>query len=443
MSADVQWLDLWEKPASRNKKDHIDTKKSNYQTLIKHLKTPPKKMLEIGCGMAREAEWFHKEHKTQLWLLDGDKESNGGKKERYYQYGESNDFAFYNTVENLKKSWTDRQMNFRFVDANKIDIPRNTKFDMICSFKACGFHFPVSDYLQLITKHSDEDTRIILDIRRDHYTEHMKYLEEVEIIEHGSKHNLVEVKVKDRPKTKKKPVKAKPVTPKVTKPKAQPKPKVVSVAPPKPKQPIVLASCNQEYYDLYGASFEASLKKLDQPYHIHHCEAPPSDWVDAKPGHIIGMDKTWYACSRYYILPEMIEEHGGVFVSDIDVIFTQPVPFPKKEPIGRVKTSPKNFRSEWEQRGMHVMAGFFYCSDVDIAKQIRDRIDALPKRWFVDQVAIREVMLENNDKLRGNVVSFNRPPTKLKDMTNQDFAVVPRGRDKLDQHKKILRDQLL
>ena len=422
MSAEIEWLDLWEKPASRNKKDHIVTKKTNYQTLIKHLDTPPKKMLEIGCGMAREAEWFHKEHGTQLWLLDGDKDDNDNKKERYYHYGESNDFAFYNTIDNLKKSWTQRQMNFRFVDANNIDIPRNTKFDFICSFKACGFHFPVSDYLQLITKHSDEDTRIILDIRRDHYTEHMKYLEEVEIIEHGSKHNLVEVKVKDRPKTKKKPVKAK-------KPKAQPK--VVPVAPPKLKQPIVLASCNQEYYDLYGASFEESLKKLDQPYHIEMVKDNPWD------------DTSYYACKRYLILPEMIEEHGGVFVSDIDVIFTRPVPFPKTEPIGRVKTSPKNFRSEWEQRGMHLMAGFFYCSDVDIAKQIRDKIDALPKRWFVDQVAIREVMLENNEKLRGNVFSFNRPPTKLKDMTNQDFAVVPRGRDKLEQHQRILRDQLL
>lgn len=433
MSAEIEWLDLWEKPASKNKKDHIVTKKNNYQTLIKYLDTPPKKMLEIGCGMAREAEWFHKEHGTELWLLDGDKQTNFGKKERYYHYGDSEDFAFYNTIENLKKSYTERQMTFRFVDVNNIDIPRNTKFDFICSFKACGFHFPVSEYLKLITKHSDEDTRIILDIRRDHYTEHMKYLEEVEIIEHGRKHNLVEVKIKDRPKVKKKPVKKakpKPVTPKV-------------VTPPKPTQPIVLASCNQEYYDLYGASFEKSLEKLDQPYHIHHCQEPPSDWVDAKPGHIIGMEKTWYACSRYYVLPEMIEEHGGVFVSDIDVIFTQAIPFPKKEPIGRVKTSPKQFRSEWEQRGMHVMAGFFYCSDIDIATQIKNKISELPKRWFVDQVAIHEVMMENRDKLKGNVASFQRPPTKVKDMTDQDFAIVPRGRDKLDQHKKILKEKLL
>jgi hypothetical protein len=195
------------------------------------------------------------------------------------------------------------------------------------------------------------------------------------------------------------------------------------------KNKIVLASCDQKYYDLYGATFEKSLKKLDQPYHIEICDpTPPSDWVDAKPGHIIGMNKTWYACKRYLILPEMIEEHGGVFVADIDAVFFKPIPFPKQA-IGRVKTSPKSFRSEWEQKGMHVMAGHFYCQDVDIAVQIRDKILELPKRWFVDQVAIHEVMMSNKDKLKNNIMNFYKPPTRVRDITENDFAIMPRGKE--------------
>jgi hypothetical protein len=204
------------------------------------------------------------------------------------------------------------------------------------------------------------------------------------------------------------------------------------------KNNIVLASCDQNYYDLYGSTFEQSLSILNQPYRIEMCDAdPPSNWVDAKPGHIIGMKKTWYACARYLILPEMIEEHGGVFVSDIDVFFFKSIPFPDTK-IGLVKTSPKNHRSEWEQRGMHVMAGFFYCQDIDIAVQIRNKINELPKRWFVDQIAIHEVI--KHEKSR---TYFRKPPTSPEKITNEDFALVPRGKNKVSLKTKFVKEQLL
>jgi len=195
---------------------------------------------------------------------------------------------------------------------------------------------------------------------------------------------------------------------------------------------IVLASCDQKYYDLYGATFEQSLRNLNQPYHIHRCneECP---WDEVKKGSKIGVDKVWYACSRYLILPEMIEDHGGVFVSDIDAVFIKPIPFPNTK-IGLVKTSPKPHRSEWEQRGQHVLAGFFYCSDVDIAIRIRDRILELPKRWFVDQIAIHDVI--KNEKSR---TYFFLPPPNTRSIKGNDFAVVPRGDGKNSiEFKKLI-----
>jgi len=194
---------------------------------------------------------------------------------------------------------------------------------------------------------------------------------------------------------------------------------------------IVLASCDQKYYDLYGATFEQSLRNINQPYHIHRCEECP--WDEVKKGSKIGVDKVWYACSRYLILPELIEEHGGVFVSDIDAVFIKPIPFPNTK-IGIVKTSPKLHRSEWEQRGQHVLAGFFYCSDVDIASKIRDRILELPKIWFVDQIAIHEVIKDEIDR-----TYFSKPASRIRNVKSGDFAIVPRGAGKdSDAFKKLI-----
>lgn len=193
---------------------------------------------------------------------------------------------------------------------------------------------------------------------------------------------------------------------------------------------IVLASCNQTYYDQYAPTFIRSLDKINQPYHIHLVEDNP--WND----------KSYYACARYLVLPEMIEEHGGVFVSDIDAIFLRPIPFPNTK-IGYVQTQPKDFRPEWEQRGMHLLAGVFYCSDVDIASKIKYRILELPHKWFVDQIAIWEVVKNETSKTQ-----FKNPARLPDTLTDEDFVVAPRGKgrgspdsekNKRDKMKKWVR----
>ena len=187
---------------------------------------------------------------------------------------------------------------------------------------------------------------------------------------------------------------------------------------------IVLASCDQTYYDRYAPTFIKSLDKLNQPYHIHVVEDNP--WKD----------KSYYACARYLILPEMIEEHGGVFVSDIDAIFFRPIPFPETK-IGYVETQPKAFREEWEQRGMHLLAGVFYCSDVDIACRIRDRILELPHKWFVDQIAIWEVVKDEQSK-----TLLKSPPKSPKLVSGEDFVVAPRGGGRMGDADRNKKEQM-
>lgn len=197
MSDSYDWVKVWNTPTpQKNKKDHIATKKENYETVKSYLETPPKKMLEIGCGIAREAEWFQKEFGTELWLLDGDKQSNDDKQKSYYHWNATQKFAFYSPINSLKESYDSRDMSYRFVDANNIDIPEDETFDLICSFKSCGFHFPISEYSDLIKKHSDENTRLIFDIRKEHdKPKGAECFEIVSIIDEGRKHYLCEIRL--------------------------------------------------------------------------------------------------------------------------------------------------------------------------------------------------------------------------------------------------------
>jgi hypothetical protein len=55
--------------------------------------------------------------------------------------------------------------NYRLYNANNFDVPDHVKFDLITSWVSCGFHYPVSTYRELILKHSDQHTRVVMDLR--------------------------------------------------------------------------------------------------------------------------------------------------------------------------------------------------------------------------------------------------------------------------------------
>jgi hypothetical protein len=157
-----KWIKKWEKSDT-----HFDSKKENFKTITNYLKTPPKRMLEIGCGMAYESEMFFKEHGTEIWLLDGDfVDGQSGSDVNFNKTADK--FNFYSKIDDLKKSYEKRGMKYNFVDAKDINIPEDVKFDIICSFKSCGFHYPATTYKDLISKHSHERTKVIFDIRTDH-----------------------------------------------------------------------------------------------------------------------------------------------------------------------------------------------------------------------------------------------------------------------------------
>ena len=154
------WINRW------NEQGHIDHKFQMYEVILKHLKNPPKSLLDIGCGLALESEFFFKHHNTELYLLEGDFESTHDKL-REVKFGSVDNFRFYNTITDLKNSYDQRQMSYNFVDANSINLPKHCKFDLIYSNQSCGYHYPIATYKELIQAHSHKDTSVILDLRKN------------------------------------------------------------------------------------------------------------------------------------------------------------------------------------------------------------------------------------------------------------------------------------
>lgn len=167
---DKNWIERWLDGGHANHKFYM------YQTILNYLQSPPKTLLDIGCGLAFESEYFQKEHGTKLYLLEGDTDSTKNNL-RDVSYGKADNFKFYNKIPDLIKSFDERQLKYNFVDANAINIPEDVKFDLIYSNASCGFHYPVNTYKNLILKHSHNKTKIIVDLRKRVYQSDIKIKE--------------------------------------------------------------------------------------------------------------------------------------------------------------------------------------------------------------------------------------------------------------------------
>jgi len=157
------WARKW------TKEQYIAKHRSSWEIADAYLNQPVGKLLDIGCGFAWESRWFNEKYGTELWLLDGDASTNAAKPESA-SYGnwntDSSQLKFYHTFDFLNSKLQELgTKNYRLVDANNINIPSDVKFDVITSWLSCGHHYPVKTYIDLMKKHSHENTRIILDIR--------------------------------------------------------------------------------------------------------------------------------------------------------------------------------------------------------------------------------------------------------------------------------------
>lgn len=152
-----------------NSTQYQQIKFENFSIVENFLSTPPKTILDIGCGLAFESRFFANKYESELYLLDGDVDENKNKPSTAVDgsyHTTADNFLFYHPLsqldELLKKSGT---KNYKLINCKNIDIDSTIKFDLITSWISCGFHYPVNTYRDLIKKHSHQNTKIIMDLR--------------------------------------------------------------------------------------------------------------------------------------------------------------------------------------------------------------------------------------------------------------------------------------
>ena len=184
-----KWLQGWLLP------NYIEEKTRSFNSVAEYLGSPPESILDIGCGFAFESRQFHQQSNSEIWLLDGDFSNSPADSNRLVCYGPAETMKFYNPIEKLKE-YFDQQHNleYRFVEANAIDIPQDKKFDLICSYLSCGYHYPVDTYRELVIQHSHPGTRIIMDIRPR--SAHEQCFDIVDVIDQRPKYTKAEIKLK-------------------------------------------------------------------------------------------------------------------------------------------------------------------------------------------------------------------------------------------------------
>lgn len=171
------------------KEEYVNGKREKYNTVINFLKTPPKTILDIGCGFAWESSLFQKNHNSKLWLMDGDFDTTASRS-RSIKYGEASTMAFYSKIHDLKSAWDNRGLEYNFLDANNLNLSEDVKFDLVYSGLSCGFHYPANTYKDFILAHSHKDTKIIFDLR--HRQLHLD-VKIIEVLGEYKKHNTVQI----------------------------------------------------------------------------------------------------------------------------------------------------------------------------------------------------------------------------------------------------------
>ena len=170
-------LKIWLSPKYRERSLDIFNKIDEY---LRPTDATFNNIMDIGCGIAQIPQHFQNKYGSKLFLLEGSYKDN------YNFYGTLKDIDFRLDKQGLT--------NYELIDISNLK-PVNQKMNLIFSFLAVGHHFKVKDWIQWIQEHSDDNTKIILDLKKDK-SWRWKSIEIVEVIEESKIRFLAEVKIK-------------------------------------------------------------------------------------------------------------------------------------------------------------------------------------------------------------------------------------------------------
>lgn len=133
-------------------------------SIIPALPKDPKFILDIGCGLGLVdlGIFHHYGSKIAFTLIDKSMEPKLGT-----QYsGFHDEYVFYNSLEYTEEFLTSNGIeNLTIFEADSEELSKVRKQDLILSLLSCGWHYPVTAYLDYIVDKSNSNTVVILDIR--------------------------------------------------------------------------------------------------------------------------------------------------------------------------------------------------------------------------------------------------------------------------------------
>lgn len=178
-----------------------------------------------------------------------------------------------------------------------------------------------------------------------------------------------------------------------------------------PDYSVVYASCDDKYFIEHAPAFIASTNLVGKNTHINVLNPSKETYslfqkiknqTDIKltmsesimpETNSLDAFRTYCACSRFIQLPDLLTKAKKVMVLDIDCLVMKDFEFPK-ESVGYFPREPLQGTVGWENQGTRVAAGAVYFSEeaLNLTIEVRDRIMKGPLRWFLDQIALSEVL---------------------------------------------------
>lgn len=180
------WIDL------HTNSDKIISCEKEGDEMIKYIiknfpKNKIKYILDIGGGLSIRSAIIAKYFNAKLYILDGDISNNNNNQIRDTSTGSPNNFKFYFSFNEIKNMVDKYNIDYEIINVKNIIIPNDLKFDLILSFRSCGFHYPFETYNDIYKKNSSIDTLFIFDIRNS-YKFTYKIIDNIEI---GKKHKRI------------------------------------------------------------------------------------------------------------------------------------------------------------------------------------------------------------------------------------------------------------
>ena len=157
----IKWINLQRTGYKNSINQFKDQIQKEYLEMREYLPTSVESILDIGCGLAGIDILLSKHYgKPELFLMDNS-EVNG-----QVVYGYDRRRSFYSSFEAtealLKANYIE---NYNLIDIKEKRLPVFKKIDLVISLLSCGYHYPVTEYLEYINTILSENGTLIIDIR--------------------------------------------------------------------------------------------------------------------------------------------------------------------------------------------------------------------------------------------------------------------------------------